>query len=181
VMEQALFWAGRAYGLPWAALRYFNAAGSACGVPERHDPETHLIPNLLQAAVTGRPCTLFGTDYPTPDGTAVRDYVHVADLADGHLAAMDHLLAGGESGPFNLGSGHGTSVAEVRAAAERCVGRPLPCAWAGRRPGDPPELVADISRAERVLGFRPRRSEIARIVADAWEALGPAPTRRASN
>jgi len=168
ILEDILAWCEGAYGLRWCALRYFNAAGAAAGVVERHDPESHLIPNILAAARGGPPVTLYGTDYETPDGTAVRDYVHVLDLADGHLAALDHLAGGGESMAVNLGSGRGASVREVLDAAQRVTGRAIAHAWGPRRAGDPPALVADITRARRVLGFAPTRSEIERVVADAW-------------
>lgn len=170
--ESALSWAGQAYGLRWAALRYFNAAGAGTAA-ERHDPETHLIPNLLRAAAGGRQAVLYGTDYPTADGTAVRDYVHVEDLAEGHLLAMDYLLANGQSGAFNLGSGHGSSVKEVLAATEAAVGHPIPHNWTDRRAGDPAVLVADIRRATDTLRFRPSRSDIGHVAADAWKALAP--------
>ncbi|MCL6595322.1 MAG: UDP-glucose 4-epimerase GalE [Firmicutes bacterium] len=175
--EALLAWAERAYGLRWAALRYFNAAGAAPGVVERHEPEGHLVPNLLRAARGGPPATLYGTDYPTDDGTAVRDYVHVLDLAEGHLLAMRHLEAGGASMALNLGSGQGTSVRQVLAAVEAAVGAPVPHRWGERRPGDPPHLVADISLARRVLGYAPRASDIARVVADAWR-YGRFPSER---
>ena len=165
--ERILHWTGLAHGLPWVALRYFNAAG-ADGPWEPKVPETHLIPNVLAAAAGGAPLRVFGSDYPTPDGTAVRDYVHVLDLADGHLRALHHLRGGGASLALNLGSGSGASVLEVLAAAERAIGRPVPHRWQGRRPGDPPVLVADIARARRLLGYAPRHSSIDEIVADAW-------------
>ncbi|MCU0686635.1 MAG: UDP-glucose 4-epimerase GalE [Polyangiaceae bacterium] len=136
----------RAYGLRYAALRYFNAAGAAAGLGERHEPETHLIPLVLRAALgAGKPVTVFGRDYPTPDGTCVRDYVHVLDLAEAHLAALEYLGRGGESGAFNLGTGRGYSVAEVIAEAARVCRRDVPCHEGPRRPGDPPSLVADPS------------------------------------
>jgi UDP-arabinose 4-epimerase len=168
VLEGLLARVGVSHRLPWAALRYFNAAGATAEVTERHSPEGHLIPNLLTAAAGGSPATLYGRDYDTPDGSAVRDYVHILDLADGHLAALRHLLGGGDSLPVNLGSGRPTSVLEVLRAAERATGVPVPHEWQGRRPGDPPMLVADIGLARRVLSYEPRFSDIDRIVADAW-------------
>lgn len=168
VLETVLAWCERAYGLRWMALRYFNAAGAAPGITERHEPESHLIPNILRAAAGGPPVTLYGTDYDTPDGTAVRDYVHVLDLSQGHLLALEHLAGGGPSMALNLGSGDGASVRQVLAAAEAVVGRPVPHTWHGRRPGDPPHLVADIARARTVLGYAPAHSGIDRVVADAW-------------
>lgn len=171
VLENALRWVGEATGLRWAALRYFNAAGAEGTLRERHNPETHLIPNLLNAARSGYPVTLYGTDYPTADGSAVRDYVHISDLADGHLLALDHLTRGGAPGAFNLGSGTGHSVHEVVRVVSEVTGRTLPVTLGPRRPGDPPTLVADIRRAEEVLGYKARQSDIAHIVATAWKAM----------
>lgn len=168
--ERVLHWAGRAHGLPWAALRYFNAAG-ADGPWEPKQPETHLIPNVLAAAAGGPPLKIFGNDYPTADGTAVRDYVHVADLAEGHLAALRHLQSGGGSGAFNLGTGHGYSVAEVVSAVEAVTGRPVPREMVGRRAGDPPALIADPRKAQLTLGWRAGRSDLNVIVGDAWQAM----------
>jgi UDP-arabinose 4-epimerase len=152
------------------SLRYFNAAGadSEGELGEVHEPETHLIPNVLKAVLGGAPLTVHGTDYPTPDGSCLRDYVHVADLAAAHLAALRHLLAGGASTTLNLGSGEATSVLQVIAAAERVTGRPVPWQLGPRRPGDPPRLVADASRAARLLGWRTQRSQLETIIADAW-------------
>ncbi len=161
----------RAYGLRYAALRYFNAAGAApeLGLGERHDPETHLIPIVLDAALGRRPhVSVYGVDYPTPDGTCVRDYVHVLDLADAHLAALDHLERGGESGAFNLGTGTGHSVAEVIEAVRRVTGRAVATVEGPRRAGDPAALVASPARAERAFGWRATRSTLERIVRDAW-------------
>ncbi len=170
VIERALHWVGRAHGLPWAALRYFNAAGAE-GPWERKEPETHLIPLVLAATEEmGPELAVFGQDYPTPDGTAIRDYVHIVDLAAGHLAALAHLERGGGSGCFNLGTGRGSSVAEVIAAAERVTGRRVRWRGAERRAGDPPALVADPGRAETTLGWRAQRSGLDEIVADAWRA-----------
>jgi UDP-glucose 4-epimerase len=164
----------RAYGLSYAALRYFNAAGAEPGLAERHDPETHLIPLVLDAALGRRPhIAVFGTDYPTPDGTCIRDYVHVADLADAHLAALMHLARGGASSAFNLGTGRGHSVREVIDAARRITGREIPTALGARREGDPPVLVASADRAKKVLGWEATRSSLDRIVADAWRARQP--------
>ncbi len=170
VFERALHWAEQAHGQRWAALRYFNAAGAE-GAWEPKTPETHLIPSVLAAAAGGEVLRVFGDDYPTPDGTAIRDYVHVADLAEGHLAALRHLRSGGASGAFNLGSGTGWSVAEVIAAAEGVVGRQVPRQAAPRRAGDPPILISDPSKAERVLGWKVRRSGLREMVADAWQAM----------
>jgi UDP-glucose 4-epimerase len=170
--ERMLAAYARAYGLRFAALRYFNAAGAlaAAGLGERHEPETHLIPLVLRAALGGAPpVKVFGRDYPTPDGTCVRDYIHVVDLAEAHLAALEHLSRGGEGGAFNLGTGRGYSVAEVIAEAARVAGRPVPQADGPRREGDPPALVADPSLARARLGWEPRRSSLAQILEDAWQ------------
>jgi UDP-arabinose 4-epimerase len=166
VIEGALRWIGQATGLEWCALRYFNAAGADPGaeVGERHDPETHLIPNILRAMRARQAVKLFGSDYPTPDGTTVRDYVHVSDLADAHVAALRYLTDGGASQPMNLGAGAGLSVFEIVAAAERVLGVPIAREMLGRRPGDPPSLVADITRARRLLGFTPRLSGVETLI-----------------
>jgi UDP-glucose-4-epimerase GalE len=160
-----------AYGVRYAALRYFNASGAdpEGGIGERHDPETHLIPLALEAAAGLRPeLVLFGTDWPTPDGTCIRDYVHVTDLAEAHVRALEALLAGGPGGPFNLGTGRGSSNREVLDAVERVVGKPVPVRVGPRRPGDPAVLVADPSRFRAELGFEPRLSDLETIVATAW-------------
>jgi UDP-glucose-4-epimerase GalE len=160
-VEWVLDDAARAGELAYVALRYFNAAGAVPGIPgERHRPEGHLIPNAIRAALGGPPLQVFGTDYPTPDGTAVRDYVHVADLATAHVLALGHLEAGGASGVFNLANRSGYSVLDVVRAVERATGRPVVWRAAPRRPGDPARLVGESARARTVLGWRPR-----------WEAL----------
>lgn len=167
--ERMLASYAHAYGLRYAALRYFNAAGAAAGLGERHEPETHLIPLVLRAALgAGPPVTVFGRDYPTPDGTCVRDYVHVLDLAEAHLAALEYLERGGESGSFNLGTGQGYSVAELIAEASRVAGREVPCREGARRPGDPPALVADPSLARERFGWQARHSSLTQILEDAW-------------
>ncbi|HEX6440755.1 MAG TPA: UDP-glucose 4-epimerase GalE [Stellaceae bacterium] len=176
-MERALHWHGEAYGLHYAALRYFNAAGADPDgeIGEDHDPETHLIPRVIRAALgTGSPVEIYGTDYPTPDGTAIRDYIHVTDLADAHVRALDYLDRGGDSVALNLGTGMGSSVREVTAAVERIAGRAVPRRESGRRPGDPPELVADPALARERLGWRARHSDLDTIVATAlaWETRG---------
>jgi UDP-glucose 4-epimerase len=173
-VERILGAYSRAYGLKYAALRYFNAAGadpeSALG--ERHEPETHLIPIVLQAAAGKRgPVTVYGTDYDTPDGTCVRDYIHVNDLCEAHLATLEYLARGGESGAFNLGTGVGHSVREVIAVAERVSGRAVPVVYGPRREGDPARLVASAARAAEHLGWRARRPSLDDIIADAWRAL----------
>jgi UDP-glucose-4-epimerase GalE len=174
MVERMLADLERAHGLRWAALRYFNAAGAdpEGGIGERHDPETHLIPNALRAAAGLREALpLYGTDYPTPDGTCIRDYVHVSDLAVGHVRAVEALLGGAANGPFNLGTGEGRSNREVLAVVERVTGRPVPVKPAPRRPGDPPELVADARRARETLGWAPRLSDLDTIVSTAWDWL----------
>ena len=170
-VERALESYGRGYGLRWAALRYFNAAGAdpEAGLGERHEPETHLIPIVLEVADGTRPSlNIYGTDWPTPDGTCVRDYIHVLDLGEAHLAALAHLLKGGASGAFNLGTGHGHSVREVVEAVARVTGRPVATVEAPKRAGDPAELVAKVDRAAQVLGWKARRTDLDTIVGDAW-------------
>ena len=154
-----------------ARLRYFNAAGAdpAAEIGDDHDPETHLIPLVLDAALVRRPnVTVFGTDYPTPDGTAVRDYVHVEDLARAHVLALQHLLDNGDTIAVNLGTGHGASVRQVVDTARRITGREIVSRDASRRAGDPPALVADAKKASEVLGWAPQYSDLAAIIADAW-------------
>ena len=158
-VEKVLRWYGEAYGLRWAALRYFNAAGADPDgeVGEEHEPETHLIPLTIRAALGRGPALeIYGTDYPTPDGTAVRDYIHVVDLADAHLRALRLLAEGAEIGGLNLGTGIGHSVREVLAAVQQAAGRPVPVREGPRRAGDPPSLVADPARAMQLLGWQPR-------------------------
>jgi UDP-glucose 4-epimerase len=149
-----------AHGVRSARLRYFNAAGADPDgeIGEWHEPETHLLPLILDAAVGRRPAIqVFGTDYPTPDGTAIRDYIHVADLAAAHVAALKYLLGGGESLALNLGTGRGTSVAEAIAIVEAVTKRKVPVKNVARRAGDPAVLLADPSRAEKLLGWRAER------------------------
>jgi UDP-glucose 4-epimerase len=167
-IERALQWLARTTGLAAVALRYFNAAGASAERGEDHRPESHLIPIVLDAASGRRPEVLiFGDDYPTPDGTAVRDYIHVLDLADAHRRALDALEAG-RFAAFNLGNGAGASVAEVIATVEQVTGRSVPARVAPRRAGDSPVLVADASLARRELGWQPRHPSLSEIVADAW-------------
>ncbi len=170
MVEQMLADAVRAYGLRAVALRYFNAAGAdASGeIGESHDPETHLIPNVLKAALTGGAVHVFGQDYPTADGTCVRDYVHVGDLADAHLRAMAHTASQAGFHAFNLGSGTGFSVRQVIEAAREISGRPIPCEVMPARDGDPAQLVASNQRARDVLGWRPAISDLDSIIGSAW-------------
>jgi UDP-glucose-4-epimerase GalE len=170
-VEQALADLARVGGVRYAALRYFNAAGASPDgeIGEEHDPETHLIPNALKAAAgIGGPMKLFGTDYDTPDGACIRDFIHVMDLAGAHLAALDRLMAGEQEIIANLGSGQGASVLEVLKAVEQVTGRMPPYRIEPRRPGDAPILSADLTHARKVLGFVPKRSGIETIIADAW-------------
>lgn len=178
-IERALKWYGPAYGIRYAALRYFNAAGAdpEGEIGEGHEPETHVIPLAIRAALgQAGPISVFGDDYPTADGSAVRDYIHVADLADAHVRALDYLGRGGESAAINLGTGTGTSVLELIASIERIGGQRVPHNLGPRRAGDPPALVADPSLAARLLGWRARHSDIDTIVrtALAWHKAHPA-------
>lgn len=162
---------GDAHGIRSVRLRYFNAAGADADgeIGERHEPETHLLPLVIESALGRRPeIKVFGTDYATPDGTAIRDYVHVTDLAAAHVAAVRHLLDGGATDAVNLGTGRGASVAEVIDTVERVTGRPVPRVNAPRRAGDPPELVADPSKAAALLGWRAERT-LEDVVRDAFE------------
>ena len=166
--EAMLKWYGRAYGLRSISLRYFNAAGATASNGEDHDPETHLIPNLMAAALGTRELVLFGNDYATPDGTPIRDYIHVADLADAHLLALEATTSGEGAEAYNLGSGRGFSVREVLTVAEAIVGRPIAHRVGPRRPGDPPVLVASAERGASVLGWRARRGNLEDMVGSAW-------------
>jgi UDP-arabinose 4-epimerase len=171
-VERMLYWYGQAYGLRSVALRYFNASGAdpAGEIGEDHDPETHLIPLVIDAALGRRPPVgVFGTDYPTPDGTAIRDYIHVVDLAEAHLRALDYLVGGGASAAFNLGTGRGHSVREVIETVERVGGTPVPRVASPRRAGDPPALVADARRAREVLGWTARFADLDVIIEHAWK------------
>lgn len=170
-IERALYWWGQAHGLAWAALRYFNAAGAdpEGEIGEDHDPETHLVPSAIQAALGERAYVeIYGADYATADGTAVRDYIHVTDLAAAHVTALDYLLSGGLSVALNLGTGGGHSVREVITMVERVSRRAVPARIGARRPGDPPALVANPSRAMRVLNWTPVYSSLQGIVETAW-------------
>jgi len=177
--EHALEAYARAYGLRFASLRYFNAAGAdeSGEIGELHDPETHLIPLALAAATPGdAELQIFGSDYPTPDGTCIRDYIHVNDLADAHVRALQHLEKGTDSMALNLGTGRGHSVLEVVRAAEAATGQVVRRRVGPRRPGDPPILVADARRAEQVLGWRATHS-LSDIVTSAWKWMQQAQRR----
>src|SRR5579864_2697370 len=171
MVEKILGWLAPYRGLRSIALRYFNACGSdpESGLGEEHDPETHLIPLLLRAVVTDKPVTIFGDDYDTPDGTCVRDYIHVTDLAEAHVLAVEKLLAGGPSDAFNVGTGTGHSVMEVLRAVEEVTGRTVPYEIGPRRAGDPPVLVANSDKLKRTLGWKPRFPELTDIVTTAWQ------------
>jgi UDP-glucose-4-epimerase GalE len=171
MVEKMLEWLDKYREFRAIRLRYFNACGAEpeAGLGERHDPETHLIPLILKAVQTGEPVKVFGIDYPTPDGTCIRDYIHVSDLADAHIFAVEHLLSGGASDVFNVGTGHGKSVKEVLASVERVTGKKPPFTIGPRREGDPPSLVADSSKLQTKLGWAPKRADLDKIVADAWQ------------
>jgi UDP-arabinose 4-epimerase len=170
-VERMLYWYGTAHGLKWVAPRYFNAAGAdpEGELGEVHDPETHLIPAAIEALLGQRPqLEVYGTDYPTPDGTAIRDYIHVFDLGRAHILALEYLHQGGESTAVNLGTGVGQSVMDVIRAVGAATGREVPHVLRPRRAGDPPQLVADPAMAKRVLGWTAEFRDIRRIVETAW-------------
>ncbi len=170
MVERMLGSYDKSYGLKFVALRYFNAAGATERRGEHHEPESHLVPNVLSAALgEARELAVFGNDYPTPDGTAIRDYVHVADLAEAHIRALDYLERTGESDFFNLGTGHGYSVLEVIECARKVTGSPIPVRIAARRAGDPPKLVADAAKAEGTLRWKPAASDLASILRSQWD------------
>lgn len=170
MMERLLASYDTAYGWKSVSLRYFNAAGATERCGEYHEPESHLVPNVLKAASGEKPnVSVFGTDYPTPDGTAIRDYVHIADLADAHVLALEYLRRGGGSDFLNLGTGDGYSVMEVIETARKVTGKPIPTKIEGRRAGDPPKLVADATKAKRVLGWKPAMSDLPTILRSQWE------------
>lgn len=176
--ESALKWFGAAHPFRWNALRYFNAAGSDPDgeTGESHEPESHLIPNMIKAALgTGPALTIFGDDYPTHDGTPIRDYIHVTDLAQAHVLAIRALIGGGESGIMNVGVGEGVTVKEMLAAANRVLNAPVPYSVGPRRPGDPPSLVADSTLIRQRLGWRPQHSDLDSILRDAalWQRTRP--------
>lgn len=171
IVEKMLADYSVAHDLRYAALRYFNAAGADPdgAIGERHEPETHVIPLAIRGALRNDyTFTIFGNDFDTRDGTGLRDYIHVADLADAHCRALEYLLGGGASDVFNLGTGNGTTVEEIAAAVEYVSGKKLPRKIGPRRAGDPPALVASAEKAERILGWKPQHSDIKNIIASAW-------------
>ena len=165
MFEKVLQWYQQLHGLEFVALRYFNAAGATEQFGEHHRTETHLIPNVLKVALGQAPhCEIYGTDYPTPDGTCIRDYIHIVDLAQAHILA----LAGGKQGFFNLGNGDGYSVREVLKMCEKVTGKRIPAVEKSRRPGDPPKLVASAEKAKRELGWKPKLAQLEDIISSAW-------------
>jgi UDP-glucose 4-epimerase/UDP-arabinose 4-epimerase len=176
--EGVLRWLGEAFPFRWTALRYFNAAGADADgeIGESHEPETHLIPNLCKATLgTGPALTVFGQDYPTPDGTPIRDYIHVTDLAEAHVIAVRRLLEGSDSGVYNVGTGEGATVMQIIAAAEEALGQKVPYTVGPRRAGDPPSLVADASRLKADFRWRPQHSDLKTMIATAarWQRERP--------
>ena len=171
IVEHMLRWCDQAHGLKYCALRYFNVAGAwhDGSIGEDHHPETHLIPVILQVAQGKRDkLSIFGSDYPTRDGTCVRDYIHVEDLIDAHFLALDYLKAGNPSAAFNLGNGQGFSNREILEAARKVTGHPIPAQDAPRRPGDPATLIASSQKAMDVLGWKPRYTSVEDVIASAW-------------
>ncbi len=173
MVETLLQWFDAIHGLRSVSLRYFNASGAdpAGGLREEHDPETHLIPLMLRAVATGQPFTVFGNDYDTPDGTCIRDYIHVNDLADAHILAVEALLAGGGSDQFNVGTGRGHSVLEMIRGVEEVTGQRPPYVVGARREGDPPALVANADKLRGLLGWAPRYAGMREIIATAWASF----------
>lgn len=172
MMEQMLLDFDSAYDIRHVALRYFNACGADRDgeIGEEHEPETHLIPRILMSLTGDVPeLTVYGTDYPTPDGTCIRDYIHVEDLARGHLLALEHLFDGGKSEVFNLGTGDGFSVKQIIDAVERVTGKTVPLKYGDRRPGDPPTLTANVAKAKEGLNFKTELSSVDYIVETAWK------------
>ena len=171
MVEKVLAWLDECSDLRSVSLRYFNACGAepGSGLGEEHNPETHLIPLLFRAIATGKPISIFGNDYDTPDGSCVRDYIHVSDLAAAHIVALDSLLAGGTTDTMNVGTGEGHSVWEVMRAAEQVTGKKIPYKIGPRRAGDPPALVADAGKLRRLLGWKPQHTSLKDIVSTAWE------------
>lgn len=171
MVEKILGWMDQFRGIRSIALRYFNACGAepGSGLGEEHDPETHLIPLLIRAIRTGQMITLFGDDYPTPDGTCIRDYIHVSDLADAHVLALEHLGGGGCSNQFNVGTGAGHSVKEVVEAVNNVTGRKVPFRMGPRREGDAPVLVANSDKLKKTLNWKPKYTDLQEIVRTAWD------------
>ncbi|MCA0970724.1 UDP-glucose 4-epimerase GalE [Halobacillus litoralis] len=170
-MEKMMKWCDKAFGMKYVSLRYFNVAGarSTTEIGEDHRPETHLIPIILQVALGQRDhITVFGDDYDTPDGTCIRDYIHVEDLIDAHILAVDYLADGGESDVFNLGSSRGFSVKEMIDTAREVTGHEIPAEMGDRRAGDPSKLIASSDKAQKVLGWNPKRTDVHTIIEDAW-------------
>lgn len=166
IFERMLNWYEQIHGLEFVAFRYFNAAGATARFGEHHRVETHLIPNVLKVALgQAKQCEIYGTDYPTPDGTCIRDYIHIVDLAQAHILALEP----GKKGFFNLGNGDGYSVRQVIETCEKVSGTKIPAVEKARRPGDPPRLVASAEKALRELGWKPRYPKLEQIVATAWE------------
>ncbi len=171
-MEKMMKWFDNAYGISYVSLRYFNAAGAhqSGNIGEAHNPETHLVPLILQVPLGKRAqIAVFGEDYPTEDGTCVRDYIHVSDLASAHYLALKHLRGGGSSEIFNLGNGSGYSVKEVIEAARKVTGHPIPAETKARRAGDPAVLIASSQKAKNILGWQPQHASLERIIEDAWK------------
>ena len=170
-MEKMFKWTAKAHGLRYVSLRYFNACGADTdgNIGEAHDPESHLIPIILQVPNGKRDhVSIFGTDYPTPDGTCVRDYIHVTDLAEAHILALKYLINGGESDIFNLGNGVGFSVREVIETARKVTGHPIPAVEGKRRAGDPARLIASSEKAKKILGWNPCHDSLEEIISSAW-------------
>ena len=170
MVETLLRWFDQIHHLTSVCLRYFNASGAdpEAALGEEHEPETHLIPLVLRAVQTGKPVTIFGDDYPTPDGTCIRDYIHVNDLAQAHILAVEYLLNGGASDHFNVGTGTGSSVLEMIRAVEEVTGRKVPYVIGPRREGDPPALVASSQKLRDRLGWSPQYADLRTIVSHAW-------------
>jgi UDP-glucose-4-epimerase GalE len=171
MVEKILDWLDQYRGLRSVCLRYFNACGAepGSGLGEEHEPETHLIPLVLRAVETGTPVTIFGNDYPTEDGTCIRDYIHVSDLANAHIRALEWLMNHGASAKFNVGTGSGSSVMEMLKAVETVTGKPVPYTIGPRRAGDPAELVANSNKLKSTLGWRPEYTRLESIVQTAWD------------
>ena len=171
IMEKMMKWVSRANSVRFVSLRYFNAAGAVedGSIGEDHNPETHLIPLILQVPLGKRDCiTIFGDDYPTPDGTCLRDYIHVIDLADAHILALNYLRDGGESNIFNLGNGKGFSVKEMIVAAEKVTGQKIKTKIGKRREGDPAQLIASSEKARKILKWKPKFTDVEKIIETAW-------------